>query len=181
MINTSIRLSIFLAGMALFAVPALAEKADRDKPVNLEADRITVDEAKQTQVFEGNVVLTQGTLTIRTDRMVVSQDSNGYQKGTATGGPDGLARFRQKREGRSDYVEGEAERIDHDAKTEKSEFRVRAYVKSGQDEVRGPFIAFDSKSETYVVSGTPGVAPGKPQERVRAVIQPRKEADKPGT
>lgn len=166
---------LFATALLLICAPAHGEKADRDKPVNLEADRITVDEAKQTQVFEGNVVLTQGTLVIRTDKMMVSQDANGYQKGVALGGQDGLARFRQKREGRSDYVEGEAERIDHDAKTEKSEFHVRAHVKSGQDDVKGPYIQFDSKTETYLVSGTPGASPGKPQERVRAVIQPRNQ------
>ena len=167
-----------ILGAILLASPGVrAERADRDKPVTLEADKITVDEAKQTQVFEGNVILTQGTLVIRTDRMIVNQDANGYQKGSAFGGADGLARFRQKREGRSDYVEGEAERIDYDARTEISEFHVRAHVKSGQDEVRGPLIIFNSITETYVVSGTPGTTPGKPQERVRAVIQPRKAED----
>ena len=140
---------------------------------------MTVDQATQTQVFVGKVVLTQGTLVIRTDRMIVTQDAAGFQRGSAFGGADGLAHFRQKREGRDDYVEGEAERIDYDAKTEISEFHVRAHVMSGTDEVRGPFITFNSKTEIYVVSGTPGVAPGKPQERVRAVIQPRKQdADK---
>ena len=51
---------------ALFVImPAGAERNDRTKPVNLEADRVTVDESKQTAVFEGNVVLTQGTLILR--------------------------------------------------------------------------------------------------------------------
>jgi lipopolysaccharide export system protein LptA len=168
------------------ALNAMAEKADRDKPVNLEADRVTVDDAKKVHVFEGNVVLTQGTLVIRTDKLVVTQDGNGYQRGVATGGAEGLARFKQKREGRSDYVEGEAERIEHDARSEKSDFYVRAHVKSGQDEVRGPFISFDSRAETYVVNGGKGAAtsttatPATPGERVRAVIQPRKEAAESG-
>lgn len=161
------------------ALPAWAEKADRNKPVNLDADRITVDEAKKTQIFEGNVQLSQGTLVIRTDHMVVSQDGNGYQRGVATGGAGGLARFKQKREGRDDYIEGEAERIEHDARTERSQFFGRAHVKNGRDEVRGPYIAFDSKAETYVVTnrtagGTPAVRP----ERVHAVIQPRNQDDK---
>lgn len=154
--------------------PALAERADREKPVNLEADRITVDDVKKVQVFEGNVQLVQGTLVIRTDRLVVTQDEEGFQKGVAYGGAGGLARFRQKREGRDDFVDGEAERIEYESKAEKAEFFVRAVVKSGLDEVRGQFISYDGKTERYLVTsgpdGTSAAASGKP-DRVRAVIQ----------
>ena len=183
--NFLLRPAQFLSLLTIvsLATAAHAEKADREKPVNLEADRVTVDDAKKVHIFEGNVVLTQGTLLIRTDKMVVTQDGNGYQRGVATGGQNGLAFFKQKREGRSDYVEGEAERIEHDAKLEKSDFYVRAHVKSGQDEVQGPFITYNSRTETYEVNGGKGAKvgtaanPTAPGERVRAVIQPRKDAD----
>ena len=42
--------------------PALAEKADRDQPVNIEADRLTVDDRNKVHIFEGGVILTQGCL-----------------------------------------------------------------------------------------------------------------------
>ena len=161
---------------------ALAEKADRDKPVNLEADRIVIDDARKVNVFEGNVQLLQGTLIIRSEKLVVSQDAEGFQNGVASGGPNGLAHFRQKREGKDEYVDGEAERIVHDGRTEKTEFFQRARVKSGLDEVRGQYIAYDGKNETYVVTSGPAgttaaPVPGK-DTRVRAVIQPR---NKPAT
>jgi lipopolysaccharide export system protein LptA len=154
---------------ALAAGNACAERADRDKPVNLEANRVTVDDVKRTHVFEGNVVLTQGTLAIRTAKLVVTQDAEGFQKGVATGGEGGLARFRQKREGKDEYIEGEAERIEYDSRGEKAEFSNRAQVKSGADEVRGHFISYDGKSEQYVVTASPGSKDG----RVTAVIQPK--------
>lgn len=168
-----------LAGIGcllLGAYPALAEKADRDKPVNLEADRVSVDDVKKQQIFEGNVQLSKGTLVIRAERIVVQQDDDGYQRGVASGG---MPTFRQKREGLDEYIEGEAERIEHDAKAEKTEFFGHARVKSGLDEVRGQFISYDARSEQYVVtSGANGTkAPSGSRERVRAVIQPRnKEA-----
>ena len=71
---------------------------------------------RQVQIFEGNVILNQGTLQIRTNRLVVTQDADGFQKGVATGGANGLARFRQKRDGKDEYIEGEGERIEHDAR-----------------------------------------------------------------
>ena len=54
------------------ALPAYAEKADKEKPINLEADRISMDDIKKQQIFEGNVILTQGTLQIRTNKLVVT-------------------------------------------------------------------------------------------------------------
>lgn len=157
----------------LVASPALAERADRDQPVHLEANRVTVDDVKRVHVFEGNVVLSQGTLTIRTDKLVVTQDAEGFQKGVATGGQGGLARFRQKRAGKEEFIEGEAERIEHDARSERTEFFNRAFVRSGVDEVRGHYISYDGKTGRYLVTATPGVGPGGREGRVTAVIQPK--------
>lgn len=151
---------------------AHAERADRNKPVNLEANRITVDDGKKLHVFEGNVRLAQGTLLILADKIIVSQDADGFQKGIAHGTP---AKFRQKREGLDEYVEGEAERIEYDARSERAEFFGKARVKSAGDEVRGAYIAYDGIGERYLA--TAGGGEGKPSAgadgRVRAVIQPK--------
>lgn len=167
------------AGAMLAAPGARAEKADRDKPVNIEADRVSVDDVKKVQVFEGNVQLVKGTLIIRAERIVVTQDDDGYQRGVATGTSGVPPRFRQKREGQDDYIEGEGERIEHDAKAEKTEFFNRAWVKSGLDEVRGQFISYDARTENYFVTSGPNGTRAQPgsTDRVRAVIQPKnKEA-----
>jgi lipopolysaccharide export system protein LptA len=164
-----------IAGVMLATTVARAEKADRDKPVNIEADKVSVDDVKKIQTFEGNVQLVKGTLIIRAERIVVTQDDDGYQRGVATGTASVLPRFRQKREGLDEYIEGEGERIEHDAKTEKAEFFNRAWVKSGLDEVRGQFISYDAKTENYFVTNGPNGTRAKPGsgERVRAVIQPK--------
>jgi lipopolysaccharide export system protein LptA len=178
---------IFVAGIAgtLFAAGvARAEKADRDKPVNIEADRVSVDDVRKVQVFEGNVQLVKGTLVIRAERIVVTQDDDGYQRGVATGTAGTPPRFKQKREGQDDFIEGEGERIEHDAKAEKTEFFNRAWVKSGLDEVRGQFISYDALTEKYVVTSGPNGtrAQAGSGERVRAVIQPKnKDAATPAS
>lgn len=175
--HSAMRPSSLLLSLALllFSATGQAEKADREKAVDLEADKVSVDDAKKTLVFEGNVLLTQGTLNIRASRLVVVQDARGFQKGTAYGSP---ATFRQKREGRDDYVEGEAERIEHDAHNDRTEFFVKARVRSGGDDVSGNYITFDGITERYLVTGapagTPGVAPA--DTRVRATLQPKKPA-----
>jgi lipopolysaccharide export system protein LptA len=154
--------------------PAFAEKADRDKPVNIEADRMNYDDLRQVNVFEGNVMLTQGTLIIRADRLTVRQDPEGFQRGSAEKGPGGFAYFRQKREGMDELVEGWGERIEYDAKNEKAELITRARILRGGDEVRGSNITYDSRTEFYnVVGGRDSASSNNPDGRVRAVLQPR--------
>ena len=104
---------------ALATATASAERADRDKPVDIESDSLIADEAKKVATFDGKVVLTQGSLIIRADRIVVQQDNDGFQRGVATGNP---ARFRHKREGLGEYIDGEALRIEYDTRVDHVEF-----------------------------------------------------------
>lgn len=152
----------------------LAERADREKPVTVESDKLNVDDRNKVQVFEGAVRLTQGTLVIRSDKLVVTQDADGFQKGVATGGDGGLARFRQKREGSDEYIEGEAERIEYDGRTDKARLFNRAMTRSGQDETRGQYIEYDGYTEQYSVTNGPNanVVKGS-KERVVTTIMPK--------
>lgn len=178
--NNTLRFACGSYLLLALSSPALADRTDSQKPIQLEADRMSIDDLNKVQILEGNVILIQGSLQIRTNRLVVTQDADGFQKGVATGGANGLARFRQKRDGQDDYVEGEAERIEYDARGEKSEFFRRAWVKSGLDEVRGEYISYDAINEKYLVTtggGATKSATGAKQARVRAIIQPRGNND----
>lgn len=161
------------------AQPAVAERADREKPIQLEAQRVTVDDAKKIQILEGDVVLTQGTLVIQADRIVVTEDQFGFQKGTAFSSKEKLARFRQKREGKEEYIEGEAERIEYNTRNEVAELFRRAWVKSGEDQLKGDYIWYDSISEKYLVTAGESRDPKGPPPRVRAVIQPKNKGTPP--
>ena len=165
--------------LALAAGPATAEKADRDKPVNIEADRMLVDDARKESVFEGNVVLTQGTLQLKGERVVVRQDPGGFQHGIAYGRPAG---FRQKRDGHDEYIEGRADRIEYDGRRDLLQMFGAANLMKGQDEVRGEYISYNAKTEFFQVTAgeRPAGAVAAPEGRVRAVIQPRARQD-PGT
>ncbi len=169
---------VYLASVLLLASTADAERADREKPINLEADTVTLDDIKRVSVYEGNVQLTQGTLLIRSDKLLVSEDNQGFQYGTAHGNP---AYFRQKREGFNDYVEGYGGRIEYDGKQEKVQLFSQARMKRDQDEVRGDYISYDIKTEFFkVLGGGAKVAnPNNPQGRVRVVILPKNKSAPP--
>lgn len=157
---------------ALLAAPALAEKTDREKPVNVEADRMLVDDAKKESVFEGNVLVTQGTLQLRGDRVIVRQDAEGFSYGIAYGKP---ATFRQKREGYDEYIDGFADRLEYDGRKDQLQMFSAAKLTKGTDEVRGDYISYNAKTEFFQVlgSGKAASSPNDPNARVRAVIQPK--------
>jgi lipopolysaccharide export system protein LptA len=158
---------VLLAALVLPA--AHAEQADSLKPVEIEANRMSADDARRVTVFEGNVVVNRGTLNIRADRIVVQQDAEGNQHATATGNP---VRFRQRQDPRppekeGGWLEGEAKRIELDDKSGKIELFEQARVNRAGDEVTGNYILVDQRSDFFTVT------PGKGEGRVKVKIQPK--------
>lgn len=157
--------------LCLAAFSATAEKADKDKPTQIEANRMSADDARRVNIFEGKVVLTKGTLAVRAERIVVRQDAEGFQHTTATGSP---VRFKQRmdpKEGEKEarWLDGEARRIEINDREQKVELFDEARVNRGGDEVAGDYIFVDQASDFFSVSSGTG-APGG---RVKAVIQPK--------
>lgn len=172
--------------LALLSSPAYAEKADRTKPMNAEADSLRYDDVKQTSVFTGNVVITKGTMVIRADRVEVRQDSEGFQFGTATATSGKRAFFRQKRDSGDEWIEGEGEVIVYDGKADTVTFSRNANLRRLRgatltDETQGALITYDNSSDVFNVSGGNAVtgAPAGSGGRVRAVLSPRNTASAP--
>lgn len=156
---------------AILAGNAQAERADRGKPVHLEADQVLIDEARQFSRFEGRVQLTQGTLQIQADSIEVREDAEGHQHLTAIGRP---AKFRQRYEGTNEYAEGYGNRIEYDTRTETVDFYEQARVKRGLDEVQGAHITYSTRTEVFEARGG-STATESGSGRVRAVLQPKRE------
>lgn len=163
------RISIPILFSLLLAPPAVwAEKADKNKPVNIESDSARVDDAKKLAIYEGHVVLSQGTLLITADRIEVRQDAYGFSSGEATGKP---VYFRQKLQGREEYAEGWANHLLYEGREEKLKLTGQARLKRGEDDLRGNLIVYDGKTEYFQAQGSINGSPG----RVRAVIQPKND------
>jgi len=177
------------AALALAWAPAaLAEKADRNKPMNIEADALRHDELQQTTVFTGHVVMTKGSIVLRGARLEVRQDASGYQNGVVTAEKGARAFFRQKRDtapGEPDeFVEGEAERIEYDGRADvvrliqRGELR-RYRAGALSDELTGARIVYNNATDVFTVEGGAPSAKGA-GGRVRAVLSP-KEVPSAGT
>ena len=164
---------LLASALAAAAALASAEQADQTKPTQIEANRMNADDARRTTVFEGNVIVTRGTMNIRADRIVVRQDAEGNQFATATGNP---VRFKQRLDPKPPategaWMDGEARRIELDDKSGRIELFEAARVNRGGDEVAGDYILVDQRSDFY------SVTPGKGSDgRVRATLQPKPPA-----
>lgn len=162
---------------------ARAEKADRSKPLTIEADQPgTLDLAKQVVVFNGNVVVAQGTMAMRAERVEVRERADGHRSATALGSNGKPASFKQKRDAVDETIEGTAERIEYDSRGDVVRFvgnaqvrRLRAGVAA--DEISGAVITYDNGNETVSVQGAPtsaaGAASGPTNGRVRVTITPK--------
>jgi lipopolysaccharide export system protein LptA len=162
-----------------------AEKADRSKQMVIEANQPgTLDMARQVVVFAGSVVVAQGTMAIRAERVEVRERPDGHRSATAIGQPGKPATFRQKRDGVDEFVEGSAERIEYESRGDVVRFVGAALVRrlrgtTTADEITGSVITYDNGNETFNVQGAaPTVAGASAPStgRVRVVLAPRAEA-----
>ncbi len=178
--KSSLPTLLLVAVLALAAAQANAEKADRNSPMNVEADALRYDELKQTSVFTGRVVLTKGSIVIRGARIEVRQDPQGNQHGLVTAEPGQLAFFRQKREGLDEHMEGEGETIEYDSRADTVKFTKQAQLRRYRgavlsDELSGGVIVYNNTSEVFTVDGA--LATPSPESpavgRVRAMLSPK--------
>ena len=163
----------FALALALTA-PAHAQRDDKSQPVNFTADSGEVNYQTKVGNLSGNVVITQGTMSIRADRITFRQNADNSISATAHGNP---ITFRQKRDGSDEYFEGFAQRAEYDGEKELLELYDRALLKRGTDEIRSNYISYNTRSEQFRAEGRPDAA-GMPADsgpgaRVRGIFQPR--------
>ncbi|UCU98911.1 lipopolysaccharide transport periplasmic protein LptA [Acidovorax radicis] len=186
--NRSLLPILLLTALAGVHGAVHAEKADRAKPMNIEADALRHDELKQTSVFTGRVVMTKGSIVLRGARLDVRQDADGYQYGVVTAEAGKRAFFRQKRDtlpgAPDEFIEGESETIEYDGKADNVRFITRAELRRYRgsalsDEITGAVIVYNNLTDVFTVDGqrtrstnAAGDVP-TPGSRVRAVLAPK--------
>jgi len=169
---------VLLIAVAAATSSAFAERADRDKPTQIDADVWRGEELKQVVVYSGRVVLTKGSLRITGERLELREDPEGYQYAVVTAAPGALATFRQRRDpkqaGVEEFVEAAAERLEYDGKAETVRLSGRAQVRrlengAQRDEFSGGVITYDMRESRYSGTG------GEPKDggRTRTIIAPR--------
>ena len=170
---------------ALTVFNAFAEKADRDKPMNIEADALKHDDQQQLTTFTGKVQMTKGSLVLKAHRMEVKQDGQGNQVAKLWAEPGERIFFRQKREALEEFTEGEAETAVYNSQADTLTLTTRAELRLLRgnvvaDRIQGQQILVNNTTEVFTVDGKPNTGSGN--QRVKATITPRpKTSDVPAT
>jgi lipopolysaccharide export system protein LptA len=164
---------------------AVAQRADRDAPMNIEADALRYDDASRTSTFTGNVVITKGSILMRGTRVVLRQDEQGNQFGVIEGDARSQGMFRQKRDGLDEWIEGRGDRIDYDSRSDLVRLQGGASLRRFRgtelsDEAQGGVIVYNSATEVFSVQGgAEGRTTENPSGRVRAMITPAPRSPSP--
>jgi lipopolysaccharide export system protein LptA len=144
------------------------------------SDSLNYDDVKKESVFTGNVILTRGPMTLRSDKLTMREDSEGFQHGTATVEPGKLVFIRQENPEKFEVMEAKGLRAEYNGKSEEIEVIGRAVITRficGKpfDNIQGERIVYRQKTETYQAYGGPNSA--AQGGRVRSLAQPRAKAD----
>jgi lipopolysaccharide export system protein LptA len=162
------------------AGPVAAERADRNKPMTIDADKpMRLDYERQVYVIAGNVLISQGTLQLRAERVELREGKDGRRNATAIGDAQRPASYRQRLDVPQEWAEATAERIEYDARTETLRMTGQAVwrrLRNNEvvDEISGHSIVWDQRTSLVDVSGGVSSA-SNPSGRVRAVFSPRPE------
>jgi lipopolysaccharide export system protein LptA len=170
-------------GLALgLAAPAsLALRTDRDKPIEIEADRAEADDARHVTIYRGNVVIVQGTLRIEGDTVWIHYDENDELTKLVSEGRQ--AHFRQLPDDGDEYRMAYADRLEYYRANDLIVMLGGARYGQGADQINAQRIVYDSRlARMKADSGTrvaqPGAAPGTEAPaggRVRIKIVPKKK------
>ncbi len=154
--------------LLLLALPVHAASSDREQPLNIEADSLTVNDLTKVGTYTGNVVATQGSMMLLADKLVVTQSANGLKTVTAYGNP---VKFREKEQNSDQYVEAYGAQAHYDEASSELTLTGNAFLRRGGDQVQGNIVTYNTRTEFFKVVG----APNNPSGRVRMVIMPRKQ------
>lgn len=167
-----------VAALALVSALASAEKADSLKQAVVNFDSIDIDDVNQVRTLTGHVVVTRGTLVLKSDKAVLKETPEGFMTVTLTSAPGKVATFRQKRDGGPDlWTEGQAQRIEYDERTEVVKLFSSAQVKQLEgakttNELDSEFISYDSRNGVMAARNDASGAPGK--GRGTLILAPRR-------
>lgn len=182
-ISRNLRVRLLCLGAILFcaAQSAYAEKADSLKETQIDAENLKHDGKLNITTLTGDVVLTRGTLVVRASRAVLTELGGRQKNAQLFSSPGNLASFRQKRDGGENlWVEGEAERIEYNDKTEEVKFISKAKIrylegKKVTQEQEGEFLSYDSLNDVFLATNTSSGQRVPGAGRVKLTIQPKTE------
>jgi len=152
----------------VFSTLVLASNDDSQQPVHIEADRAEIDEALGIMTYTGHVIVRQGGIEMRADKVVVYSKEGELQRITAQGQP---AHYLQERaDGK--IVKGSSQRMEYNANSKQVLLLDKAQFWQGGNRFSGNRIQYDPDAERVLANAGAANKTGE-QQRVTVTLQPR--------
>nr|VFK11310.1 MAG: lipopolysaccharide export system protein LptA [Candidatus Kentron sp. LPFa]VFK33488.1 MAG: lipopolysaccharide export system protein LptA [Candidatus Kentron sp. LPFa] len=153
-----------------------ALSTDKEKPIHIEADWAEADDLQRTVVYRGAVIVTQGSIRINGEKVVLHYDDNGTLiKAEAEGRP---AKFQQRPDGSAQKQHAKAKRMEYFATRNLIILLGNAHSWQGGRRLSADRIEYDTaKNRVRAHSRRGGKSKsrdGKPRSRVRIVVPAKK-------
>lgn len=143
--------------------------SDKNETIRGSADSLTIDQKNGVATYTGSVQITQGSLVISANSIVIHTDAdNNVKKMVATGNP---ARFQQQPEKDQGVVTAAAKKITYTPNDEHLLLVENASVEQNGAVMSGPHIDYDLVKEVMKAAGNNGA--GGSGQRIEIVIPPK--------
>ncbi|AKH68861.1 lipopolysaccharide transport periplasmic protein LptA [Spongiibacter sp. IMCC21906] len=141
---------------------------DRNQAINLSSDRATYE--NNQGIYSGNVKMSQGSLKIEADKLVIVESNRKVEKVIAHGRP---AKFEQQpREGEG-VVIASANTVEYKLNDEEILLQKNASITHQGSKISGDRVVYSGKKQTVVADGGSAAENG----RVKMTLQPQNPDD----
>lgn len=155
---------LLLLAALLLAPPLMALESDRRQPIDIRARQVVVDEQRGYSEYTGDVTLTQGSLRVTGDRLVVHLEGDRLQRIIVEGRPATLI---QTPAPEQPPVHASARRMEYEVASRTIRLDREAQVLQGPNRFRGEHLIYDIAAATVKARAGEG--------RVHITIQPPAE------
>ena len=163
-------LKIALSGALLAAtIPALALTGDTDQPIHIESDQQSLDMQGNVVTFTGNVVVTQGTIKINADKVVVTRPGGESGKEVIDGYGKPATFFQMQDNGKP--VKGHADTMHYELQNDFVVLTGNAFLEQLDSNIKGDKITYLVKEQKMQAFSDKG-------RRVTTVLVPSQLQDK---
>lgn len=168
-INKLSRNIVLASALFTASLPALAVTGDTDQPIHIDSDQQSLDMQGNVVTFTGNVVVTQGTIKINADKVVVTRPGGEQGKEIIDGYGNPATFYQMQDSGKP--VKGHASQMHYELEKDFVVLTGNAYLEQVDSNITGDKITYLVKEQKMQASSEKG-------KRVTTVLVPSQLQDK---
>ncbi|MCG8710362.1 lipopolysaccharide ABC transporter substrate-binding protein LptA [Brenneria sp. 4F2] len=170
-INNQMRNALLAGSLLTVSVSAFAVTGDSNQPINIDSAQQSLDMQGNTVTFTGNVVVKQGTIEVKADKVVVIRPQGAQGREVVEGYGNPVTFYQMQDNGKP--VKGHAQKIRYELANDFLVLTGNAYLEQMDSNVKGDRITYLVKQQQMEAFSDKG-------KRVTTVLVPSQLQQKDG-